>query len=173
MSLDIPEPTYKIVEREFSCAHPTTETRCKVDRLGRDMFLKQCQVCGQAASSAIAHSKVEHKGSVLAFDYDAEQAWRDKRDSRYKDLVYSRYIDKRVEHTTAYYEYLQGQKWHAKRYRVLSRDGYKCQACLERKATQVHHLTYDRIFNEPLFDLVSVCKDCHAEIHDKEGTWTT
>jgi hypothetical protein len=31
--------------------------------------------------------------------------------------------------------------------------------------TQVHHLTYLRLFNEDMADLMALCRQCHAEIH--------
>lgn len=61
--------------------------------------------------------------------------------------------------------YLKSKEWYNKRIKVLNRDKYVCQACLKNKATQVHHLTYERIYKEPLFDLVSVCDECHNSIH--------
>jgi hypothetical protein len=33
------------------------------------------------------------------------------------------------------------------------------------RATQVHHRTYQNIFNEFLFELVAVCAQCHHGIH--------
>ena len=63
-----------------------------------------------------------------------------------------------------YNEYLQSYQWQDKRLRVLERDNYLCQSCLEQDATQVHHLTYKHVGNEPLFDLISVCDECHKSI---------
>lgn len=34
-----------------------------------------------------------------------------------------------------------------------------------RPATEVHHLTYERVFQEHPSDLLAVCRQCHAEIH--------
>lgn len=73
---------------------------------------------------------------------------------------------RKKEHTERYHAYLDSPEWKDKRLRVLNRDKYICQGCLINKATQVHHLTYDRIFKEPLFDLTSVCNDCHHNIHE-------
>jgi 5-methylcytosine-specific restriction endonuclease McrA len=67
--------------------------------------------------------------------------------------------------TSKYKVYLESGKWKAKRLKVLKRDNFICQAC-GGKAWQVHHKTYKRIFNEHLSDLVSVCGDCHKDIHN-------
>lgn len=63
-----------------------------------------------------------------------------------------------------YNEYLDSEKWKAKRERVLQRDDWMCQACLKRQADEVHHLTYEHVFNEPLFDLISICSVCHRKL---------
>jgi 5-methylcytosine-specific restriction endonuclease McrA len=67
----------------------------------------------------------------------------------------------------AYAEYLQSDVWREKRHQALERDEWTCQGCLERPATQVHHLTYDHVGAELLFELVSVCDDCHERAHEE------
>ena len=69
-----------------------------------------------------------------------------------------------------YDKYLASPEWLARRHAVLKRDGHLCQGCLRNTATQVHHLTYERVGGEMLFDLVSVCKACHEKIHEKLST---
>jgi len=66
-----------------------------------------------------------------------------------------------------YGNYLHTDQWREKRRKVLNRDDHVCQSCLDRDATEVHHLTYARVGNEPLFDLIAVCSECHREIHNK------
>ena len=63
-----------------------------------------------------------------------------------------------------YKYYLQSRAWQIKRQQVLKRDNYVCQACLNVKATEVHHKTYLHLGDEPLFDLVSVCGTCHNKL---------
>jgi hypothetical protein len=63
-----------------------------------------------------------------------------------------------------YYAYLLTPEWFAKRDAVMRRDNATCQYCGKR-ATQVHHLTYDNIYNERMEDLVAICKPCHEKIH--------
>jgi 5-methylcytosine-specific restriction endonuclease McrA len=66
-----------------------------------------------------------------------------------------------------YNAYLQSPQWRAKRLKVLERDNYWCKACNEAEAVQVHHKTYEHVFDEPLFDLESVCLECHEKLHKK------
>ena len=64
-----------------------------------------------------------------------------------------------------YQEYLKSDDWKAKRNKVMKMAGYKCRRCGER-ATQVHHETYERIYNEKLTDLTALCSECHSKIHN-------
>ena len=67
----------------------------------------------------------------------------------------------------AYRQYLTTTEWRERRWRVMQRAGYICEGCGTERATQVHHLTYDRVGREMLFDLVAICDDCHHSIHEK------
>ena len=64
-----------------------------------------------------------------------------------------------------YQNYLLSNKWKIKRAQALDRDKNICQECKKSEAQEVHHKTYDSLYNEPLEDLISVCKDCHVKIH--------
>lgn len=66
-----------------------------------------------------------------------------------------------------YNEYLKTPSWRKIRQKVLERDNHTCQGCLENKATEVHHKTYEHVFDEFAFELVSLCSDCHRKYHDK------
>jgi hypothetical protein len=46
-----------------------------------------------------------------------------------------------------------------------TRVNYICEKCRNWRATEVHHLTYIRVFQELPSDLVALSKPCHAEIH--------
>lgn len=63
-----------------------------------------------------------------------------------------------------YNAYLRSDSWKRRREKVLRRAGGTCEACLERPAVQVHHVTYEHIFNEPCFELRAVCIQCHDAI---------
>lgn len=65
----------------------------------------------------------------------------------------------------AYHEYLASPEWEARRETVLERDGHKCKVCESVEKLHVHHLTYERKFNEPLYDLVTLCELCHKIAH--------
>ena len=66
---------------------------------------------------------------------------------------------------TAYEWYLGSEFWAAKRRVVLERARYICEVCHIRPATEVHHLTYERVFGELATDLQAICSICHRNIH--------
>lgn len=81
------------------------------------------------------------------------------------DEAQNRHDNKTNEWWDRYKAYLNTDKWKQKSKKVLERDKYLCQACLERPATQAHHRTYKNVGSEPLFQLISVCKFCHDYLH--------
>lgn len=65
--------------------------------------------------------------------------------------------------------YLSSDKWATKRRIVLYRDGHQCQRCGETSSLECHHISYERLGDEELHQLVTVCRFCHQEIHDRLG----
>lgn len=64
--------------------------------------------------------------------------------------------------------YLQSPKWQALRQQVIARD--KCCVVTGRTSNlDVHHITYKRLGNELLEDLVLIHRDVHNAIHQKLG----
>ena len=64
-------------------------------------------------------------------------------------------------------KYINSAEWHKKRALVLSRDNNQCQHCGSTEFLHVHHLSYKNFKDEPLEDLVTLCKYCHARVHNK------
>ena len=64
-----------------------------------------------------------------------------------------------------YGAYLKSAEWAARREKVMQRAGGFCEGCRGQAATEVHHLTYEHVTQEFLFELVAICGDCHARYH--------
>lgn len=62
--------------------------------------------------------------------------------------------------------YLQTIKWKHIKQAVLKRDGHLC--ICGNKSTEIHHKRYDNVGKEPPSDLVSLCKQCHDNIHSNK-----
>lgn len=61
-----------------------------------------------------------------------------------------------------YLAYINSKSWYAKRDLVLRKAGYRCWWCGSIWRLQVHHLTYERLGNERLTDLMVLCEGCHG-----------
>lgn len=68
-----------------------------------------------------------------------------------------------------YKEYLLSEDWTKKRSVILERDEYACRVCNSTTGLQVHHKTYDNIYQEPLGDLITLCKSCHELFHKESN----
>lgn len=68
-----------------------------------------------------------------------------------------------------YFMFLKSEYWNIVRNLVFKRDKYKCTKCWSIKNIRAHHLTYKHHFNEHrhLNDLITLCDDCHKNIHNK------
>jgi len=141
------------------CKHVEEQIRYKVASDSRRIYVKQCLNCGRS-TQAIKIPLNLGPDNLVPFDYDLQSDYQEKRRKQYSDLMQIR----NEEWWTRYNAYLQSPEWKARRWKVLDRDNHTCQACLEHHATQVHHLTYRHAFNEPLFELVSICSTCHDRI---------
>lgn len=69
--------------------------------------------------------------------------------------------------SSKYYAYLTSRPWAKRVAAVKIRAGSMCERCKRRPLDHIHHLTYERIFNEPPDDLLGVCHPCHAFLHAK------
>jgi hypothetical protein len=65
-----------------------------------------------------------------------------------------------------YSKYLTSKDWKKKRQQALAHYGSSCVLC-DSDAVDVHHRTYDRIYDESMSDLIVLCRDCHAAHHKK------
>jgi hypothetical protein len=63
--------------------------------------------------------------------------------------------------------YYCSREWGLKREAVHRRSGGICERCKRNPGAAVHHLTYARLFNEPLEDLWHLCHECHDFIHGR------
>lgn len=137
---------------------------------GSPLVNKQCFECGEHDAKAYKLIEVGNFNIIPTFREDL----KDKFYFNQRDIMIKNMEDKKTLWFKKYYEpYLNSDEWKSKRDLVLKRDSFLCQSCLTSKATQVHHTTYKHVFNEPLFELVSICKPCHDLItkldRDKNG----
>ena len=63
-----------------------------------------------------------------------------------------------------YARYLESPRWRKLALAVRMRANGKCEICLRRNGEECAHLTYERVFNERMTDLLWLCKGCHREL---------
>lgn len=70
----------------------------------------------------------------------------------------------------SYQQYLHTNHWKETRKVAVERAGHKCQLCgKNNKLLNVHHNSYDNLWNETEQDLIVLCHTCHSKFHGKEG----
>jgi len=151
------------------CEHKDIQLALQTLNDGHCVVRKQCNNCGAFIGKQISKSKVDinnlPNGTTKFLNYEKKQniiiqkiiAFHKKYTAKTKEYFENR----KNQWYKEYQEYLKSSEWKVKRGKVLKRDNYICQGCLEKRATQVHHLSYKHVKNEPLFELVSICKECH------------
>lgn len=69
------------------------------------------------------------------------------------------------ETAKTYAEYLKTDHWKRIKEWMYKTFPYECKCCGKRSILTVHHLTYVRVGNEKLTDLVYLCDHCHKQVH--------
>lgn len=128
-------------------------------------FIRQCPYCWSTHGTQIAKNSLTlDEMSAAPRGVDSQERWRaiEVMKSTMLDAIRSE-AGRRMK--DEYAGYLLTGPWREKRRLALERDNYVCQGCLLATATTVHHLTYTHVQAEFLFELVSVCDECHRRLH--------
>ena len=153
------------VALKYTCEHPDAEIRKFVIRNGVQ-YCRQCLTCGAKTSGAISKSKVPE--DVEIENIDLAKNWEQLRETERSNIIQKQLelqLARQTEFWAKYEAYRQSEKWKNIRKKVLLRSSGICEGCLDKKATQVHHLSYKHIENEFMFELVAICDDCHDRYH--------
>jgi len=68
-----------------------------------------------------------------------------------------------------YKAYLASAPWQQKRWERFILDRFVCQGCgAEDWPLDCHHLTYERLGQEEMDDLVTLCRNCHDLVEDND-----
>lgn len=149
------------------CQHKTVKITAKKIANGSFHYVTQCQVCGEPTSNPIkkeiAYSMNDGKQPEL-FDFERQKK---AREHRWEMLKIAKEIE-RKEFFGWYSEYLQTDKWKSKREKVLYRAQGLCEGCRDNPAEEVHHLNYENVGDEFLFQLVALCSECHKRYHEEK-----
>lgn len=158
------------VKLGFPCCENSKIKLVLYDKGKSSYVVKQCLSCGYKPNGIFKKSLLEegHKffNPVMHSSYLKNQAMFDEEKNKLQSTyAYKRRCRLKSEwFDEEYNDYLSSDIWRHKRERVLERDEGNCRACGINGATQVHHLSYRFVGNEPLYDLVSICTACHDKI---------
>jgi hypothetical protein len=157
-----------------ACKHPAKELRRVIYSNGSMHYREQCQRCGEYVGSSIPKAKAP--ANVPDADAGLRDRYQRERDVRRRDIDQKHIRLQRTDSNVfrqRHRDYLASRAWKTKRDKVLRRADGVCEGCLEARATQVHHLSYERWGDELLFDLVALCSTCHGKCHpeSREEEW--
>ena len=137
---------------------------------GTFKYQAQCIECGATG----AFQKTCPNGPSSAFSSEEAKVYRKEKEEerrlkrqREEDEREERAKNKQIEWRRKYNEHLNSEEWQAIRALALKRDKHLCQGCMTEPATEVHHLSYENMGQELLWELISTCRACHAKVHAK------
>lgn len=154
------------------CIHANQEVRRLTASNNVKHFVFQCLQCGQNLG-AIGPSHPARQaltGAPPDFDDTLIRQWQQEKFDRFAIRRQQYEADReqaRREWRDRYNAYINSQEWRSRANQRIRMDEGKCQARLKgctHVAVQVHHLSYDHLGNEPLWELVSVCVECHDQL---------
>lgn len=149
-----------------TCGHDKiSEPRTRKVAGGGVQIKQQCLRCGEAQGQP---RKKSDYPNAPPFDEELVNRAKVKR-ARVEFEIAKKFVSLRNERSLRgqewYDKYLKSEDWFHKKKLVLKRAKSVCEGCGEAKATEVHHLTYDNVGAEFLFELVAICRPCHERYH--------
>jgi len=175
---------YTRVNDRQDCCHSPNYHLVKVITSGGTLQAKeQCENCGNVKGPALGGYTKEQKEALPILNEVQRELRQNLISDQYRQIhqrasegrnkLYNEKREERRENWLQQYSrYLNSPEWRNKRELVLKRDNYRCQACLNSYATQVHHKSYefvDLAGSEPCYDLVAICTPCHERIEEMKA----
>ncbi len=148
------------------CGHKRTKPAYRFQRNGSRHYGMQCLDCGNfEVMKKVDIEAIQPLSTVPEIDQELADSYQEAERQRYEEIAdwhRNKFFNK-------YNAYLQTDRWAIKRAAVLERDPI-CKACGVADSEQAHHLTYAHVGDEPLYELVGVCRRCHEKIHSHDMT---
>ena len=157
------------------CTHERKELRRGTNNGGHPVVRNQCLECGYRIGNAVKSppnvEELAYFDDAMREAYDAKRtAEKEKFDQKYVEIQLRRWKGNETGgeyYTQARDAYMNSAEWKARRRLVMERAQGLCEGCRRADATEVHHLSYEHLRHEFLFELVALCRDCHTRIHAK------
>lgn len=135
----------------------------------------QCNECGASVGGPL---KLDHHPF-----WDTYPVWderlRESYSDRLRDSINAAQEERaaaweasQTERRAEYSRWLQtSEEWWDIRNKVMLRANWRCEACLNADAREVHHVTYAFGRLPPAWELRAVCRPCHAKFSDPMHEW--
>lgn len=156
-------------ESNDRCQHRDQALRYRAYGAKNRQYVMQCLTCGQQQRSVPKLDPMIRALTELPPDFDTELSsryWEDR-----FATIKRRQEEEQATRRDQYRIYLDSPEWRRRRALRLALDNGLCQAKMigcAKRATEVHHLSYRHCGNEPLFELASVCGNCHRAITEMD-----
>lgn len=151
-----------------ACQHTSQLTGKTVSSIGAEMYRRYCKTCGIATTQFLPHRTIEGT-TITVMDAESRDAMVDKYVSDRRDaldaIANRAAIRVQPANRAEYSDYRASPAWREKRTYVMNRCGGLCEGCRTSESHDVHHLSYQHMGNEFLFELVGLCRPCHDRWH--------
>jgi len=146
-----------------ACGDAQLERRQLKNAAGVLLHCLQCMNCGRHT----CHKVKRDESNPPELDRELAQRGEEARQRHWTREAGAQQTEQeafREARRMEYQIYLRTPEWITLRERVKQRDKI-CQGCLAAPIEDVHHLTYEHVQNEFAFELVGLCRKCHARLH--------
>ena len=146
-----------------ACGDAQLERRQLKNAAGVLLHCLQCMNCGRHT----CHKVKRDESNPPELDRELAQRGEEARQRHWAQEAGAQQTEQeaiRGARRMEYQIYLRTPEWITLRERVKQRDK-TCQGCLAAPIEDVHHLTYEHVQNEFAFELVGLCRKCHARLH--------
>jgi hypothetical protein len=146
-----------------ACGDAQLERRQLKNAAGVLLHCLQCMNCGRHT----CHKVKRDESNPPELDRELAQRGEEARQRHWTREVETQQTERennRDAWRMEYQSYLRTPEWVTLRERVKQRDKI-CQGCLAAPIEDVHHLTYEHVQNEFAFELIGLCRKCHARLH--------
>jgi len=166
------------IRKSFECSHSNRELIKAKIKNGNFQIKLACLNCGESLGNPLKReaeheSLPEHDLDEIRSNYYMERFELEKEKIIYHSKKQNNY---QSNWWREYKIYLNSKEWKEKRSLKLKEKNFQCEGCGKDEATEVHHISYENVPYEMLFELRALCSFCHDMMHlDKEGRkkiWT-
>jgi hypothetical protein len=139
------------------CQHARSEFRRRTITGGSVQLLRQCLDCGVSVGNPAKQ--------IQGANYPA---WDGTLAETYQNARQGARGESEEMFWPSYNRYLATDAWRAKRRQVIERCANLCEGCRSAPVDHVHHLTYEHVGRELLFELAGLCLHCHEVAHEED-----